>query len=313
MNYGNKLIFLITSIYLFPFFLYAQEGGGSTAPGSGGITFITALPFIDGDNISSLGELVNALFLLALVTGALLAVVKLVIAGATYMLIDVVTKKQSAIASIKGAVLGLLLILSTWLILTQINPDITDSTGINLPVITVPDDEDRDERIIEEMCEDANCKEVACDDGNITQCENKCEEAGETYGEENTHFSEEGTCVIKLPSDEEIEENCDASGGMYIPRSYTYPVREPYCQETDDTNNTTTVSTQSEFIESVNDIENYTSLVLLDDGLYNSELTDDFIEDLTEQCRNIYFGNNVEFYEIEDEDRVGVACFGGNI
>lgn len=215
MNYGNKLIFLITSIYLFPFFLYAQEGGGSTAPGSGGITFITALPFIDGDNISSLGELVNALFLLALVTGALLAVVKLVIAGATYMLSDVVTKKQSAIASIKGAVLGLLLILSTWLILTQINPDITDSTGINLPVITVPDDEDRDERIIEEMCEDAAQCEVKACDGTDEECEQQCEELGEILGSENTHYnSETKDCHYAISDDiadyppETIEESC---------------------------------------------------------------------------------------------------------
>lgn len=207
MNYSSKLAWLIVVIYSFPLFLYAGVGGGSgesdgsTAPGSGDTTFITALPFVDGENISSLGELVNALFSLALVTGALLAVVKLVIAGATYMLSDVVTKKQSAIASIKGAVLGLLLILSTWLILTQINPDITNSTGVNLPTITVPDDYDHsDEARIEEMCNsEEGCSRIMCFVGFGPLCEDICD-AVDGVIEDNT-FPRPNYCVYQNESD----------------------------------------------------------------------------------------------------------------
>lgn len=228
MNYGSKLTFLVSYIYLFPVFLYAQGNGGSTAPGSDSITFTTILPFIGGDpntgtwNIDSLGELVNDLFLLALVTGALLAVVKLVIAGATYMLGDVVTQKQTAIASIKGAVLGLLLILSTWLILTQINPDITSSNGINLSTIVVEDDEDRDEQIIEEMCEgEFSCGAQTCDDTE-TECKEICEGYFEdTFGYDNTHYNKETKTCHYVISDEindypegTIEDTCPEISGQ---------------------------------------------------------------------------------------------------
>lgn len=130
------------------------------------------------------------------------------------MLSDVVTTKQTAIASIKGAVLGLLLILSTYLILTQINPDITDSSGINLSTIVVPDDDDRDEQIIEDMCRGEKCGAQACD-GTETECEEQCEEYSEMLGSENTYYNNKTKACHYIASDniadypsETIEESC---------------------------------------------------------------------------------------------------------
>ncbi len=80
---------------------------------------------------------------------ALLAVVKIIIAGAKYMLSDIVTTKGEAKKDIRGALLGLLLIIGAVIILNTINPALTDgglnikklekvSTTINPPPVAVP-------------------------------------------------------------------------------------------------------------------------------------------------------------------------------
>jgi hypothetical protein len=74
------------------------------------------------DNFS---DFINALYALAIGIAGLLAVVKLIIAGMRYMLSDVVTSKTDAIKDIYGAVFGLLIVLSAYLILYVINPDLT--------------------------------------------------------------------------------------------------------------------------------------------------------------------------------------------
>jgi hypothetical protein len=72
------------------------------------------------------GDYINALYALSISLAALLAVVKIVIAGMKYMLSDVsVTSKSDAISDIQGAVFGLIIVISAVLILTVINPQLT--------------------------------------------------------------------------------------------------------------------------------------------------------------------------------------------
>lgn len=71
---------------------------------------------------------INILYTISISLAALLAVVKIVIAGAKYMLSDVVSNKGDAIKDIQGAVLGLLLILGAVVLLNIINPDLTKTT-----------------------------------------------------------------------------------------------------------------------------------------------------------------------------------------
>lgn len=118
-----------TIITLIPTVVLAQASGEAGALGR-----LTAIPFVDEN--ATIGELVYGLFLLAIVLAAVLAVVKLVIAGVKYMTSDVVTSKQSAIGDIKGAILGLLLILTTIIIVDTINPDIAN-TNLELEPINV--------------------------------------------------------------------------------------------------------------------------------------------------------------------------------
>ncbi len=74
------------------------------------------------------GDYINALYRLSISIAALLAVIKIVAAGAKYMLSDIVTHKEDAKKDIQGALLGLLVIIGAVIILTTINTDITKNT-----------------------------------------------------------------------------------------------------------------------------------------------------------------------------------------
>ena len=75
---------------------------------------------------------INAIYAMFISIAALLAVVKLIVAGVKYMFSDIVTQKSDAKRDIQGALLGLLVVLSAVLILNVINPNLTsfDTSGI---------------------------------------------------------------------------------------------------------------------------------------------------------------------------------------
>ena len=77
-----------------------------------------------------LAAYVNAAFRIALSLGAILAVLRLAYAGYIYMTSEAFHTKNTAKEIIGNAILGLLLLLSIWLILYQINPDL-----LNLDVL----------------------------------------------------------------------------------------------------------------------------------------------------------------------------------
>lgn len=68
---------------------------------------------------------INAIYALSISIAALLAVIKIVIAGVKWMMTDVVTSKGEAKKDIQGALIGLLIVLGAVLILTVINPNLT--------------------------------------------------------------------------------------------------------------------------------------------------------------------------------------------
>ena len=75
-------------------------------------------------NNTNLAVFFNAFFKTALVVGAMLAVLRIGYAGFVYMTTDSFGSKGNARQIIQDAVLGLLLLLSVWLILNQINPNL---------------------------------------------------------------------------------------------------------------------------------------------------------------------------------------------
>jgi len=74
--------------------------------------------------VPSLGEYLNEIFTFTLAIAALLAVIRITMGGITYMTSSSGGATGEARETIKSAVLGLLVILATYLILNQINPDI---------------------------------------------------------------------------------------------------------------------------------------------------------------------------------------------
>jgi hypothetical protein len=98
------------------------------------LIFLPVAAFAQDDNnlvnlpIGETGDFndyINAVYLMFISIAALIAVVKIIIAGVKYMFSDIVTQKSDAKNDIKGALLGLLVVLSAVVILTIINPDLT--------------------------------------------------------------------------------------------------------------------------------------------------------------------------------------------
>lgn len=90
---------------------------------------LVGIPGIPTTN-ATFGDYMNALYALAISLAGLLAVVKIVIAGAKYMLSDIVTSKEDAKKDIKGALFGLLIVLAAALILYVINPQLAQNNII---------------------------------------------------------------------------------------------------------------------------------------------------------------------------------------
>jgi hypothetical protein len=87
---------------------------------------LVEIPGITDGGGASFSEYINFLYILSITIAALLAVIKIVIAGVKYMLTDIVTSKEEAKKDIRKALLGLLLIMGAVLILNVINPQLTE-------------------------------------------------------------------------------------------------------------------------------------------------------------------------------------------
>jgi hypothetical protein len=79
---------------------------------------------------TNLTELVNNGFQIAIIVGASLAVMRIVYGGYLYMFSAAGTQTSKAKVVLKQAVLGLLLLLATYIILNQINPDILNLNAV---------------------------------------------------------------------------------------------------------------------------------------------------------------------------------------
>ena len=86
------------------------------------------------DPSTDINSYINILYALSISIAALLAVIKIIVAGVKYMLSDVVTSKSEAKSDIQGALIGLLVVISAVLILNVINPQLTQTTLFIAPV-----------------------------------------------------------------------------------------------------------------------------------------------------------------------------------
>lgn len=96
--------------------MQAEEGYQPLAPIQSGGTNL-----VDGTNLNSY---LGGIFNLGIVVAAILAVIMIVVAGLEYMTSEAFTNKEAAKNKIKYAIIGLILALGSFLILSTINPDI---------------------------------------------------------------------------------------------------------------------------------------------------------------------------------------------
>lgn len=123
--------FIIIGLFCIPLLLHAAEGG---------FVSLIAIPGIEELSREGIQKYVNVLLRVAIIAAALLAVVKLILAGAQYILSGVVTNKESAKKDIWSALLGLLIVLAAVTLLRTINPSLVDLPALNpLSKITFPE------------------------------------------------------------------------------------------------------------------------------------------------------------------------------
>jgi hypothetical protein len=168
--------------------------------------------------INDFGAYVNALYIFAITVGALLAVLKLVAAGVKYMFSDIVTNKEAAKNDIRGALLGLLIVIGAVVILNTVNPNLTN-VNLNLTDARVDTGDylgDALRRLQDRVAAcraDVNCRMESCTIGVIQDCRRWCESKpggvwypGVVYG---------GTCFYRLEGDDADRRQCEAQNKIW--------------------------------------------------------------------------------------------------
>lgn len=124
------------------------SGGGTSGSSGGGSGFTTPstdfvpLAGIPGLTTTSLNNLnlpglLQTLYKLAITVGALIAVFQITLAGFKYMGSEVITSKEEAKNDISSSLLGLLIILSTALILKTISGDLSLDVFSGAPAVNM--------------------------------------------------------------------------------------------------------------------------------------------------------------------------------
>ncbi len=112
----------IISIFLLSLILIPAQvlAGGEVT----GFRWLVGIPGLEGS--SNFEQYINALYALAISVAALIAVVKIIIAGAKYMMSDIVSSKSEAKEDIRNSLIGLLIIIGAVIILNTVNSNLTN-------------------------------------------------------------------------------------------------------------------------------------------------------------------------------------------
>lgn len=167
-----------------------------TTSHAGDFVNLVGIPGLSGDpTAGGLNDYINALYRLSISIAALLAVIKIVIAGAKYMLSDIVTHKEDAKKDIQGALVGLLIVIGAIIILNTVNTDLTNldltiaTTTVNNQGPTIQELIARQQQQIENSitADQSELQEVSCPYytvlglGNSPRCTRECREMRGRY------------------------------------------------------------------------------------------------------------------------------------
>lgn len=233
--------------YLLLLVLLILPVGVLAAPAT--FTPLVGIPGIDQyTGPGSLNLYINALYRLSISIAALLAVIKIVAAGAKYMLTDIVPAKEEAKKDIQGALIGLLIVIGAIIILNTVNSDLT-KLNLTVPVQEITQGQalekalaDAQKSKADKMCELANiskgerCTTEVCESG---ECTSFCKEQkgiyfkGSDYGwiSEDLDYYDKCTYIAKPNPGNMIE--IERTGDNKIDKQTCEGGREDYRWETD--------------------------------------------------------------------------------
>jgi len=156
MNYKQTIIVILV-YFFFPAFVV---WGAEYQP-------LVGIPGV-GD-ASNFDQYIDALYALSISLAALIAVVKIILAGAKYMLSDQPGDKSSAKDDIRNALIGLLIVIGAVVILNTVNSDLTTLNVLNNATRAVVDDVNRNVVAMQAHCDDLEaigadkrCQPVPC-------------------------------------------------------------------------------------------------------------------------------------------------------
>lgn len=113
------LLFFVSVLLCLPLSTIAADDNQDTQK----FTPLVELPQIT-DEDANIQDYVNGLYTLSITAAVLLVIVKIIGAGAGYVMSDVVTTKEQSKKDIRNALIGLLIILAAVTILNEINPNL---------------------------------------------------------------------------------------------------------------------------------------------------------------------------------------------
>ncbi|MDO8481891.1 MAG: hypothetical protein Q7S75_02310 [bacterium] len=129
----------------------------------------------------NLSNYINSMFKIAISAGAIIAVIRLGVAGYKYMGGDIWHKKEEAKEDIREIFFGLLLLLSIWIILHQINPNILnlnivfpETKLITAPPSSIANVSPADQRVIGMITSDENRVWNILRSGGISRNKGQC-------------------------------------------------------------------------------------------------------------------------------------------
>lgn len=163
-NKIKKILILISSFVLY--FCFFNVTLAATE-----YTLLEKLPVIGG-SVSGFGPYLIGMFKLLIGLAIVLAVLQLAIGGFEYLTTEAFTGKSDARKKIIDAIFGLILILSSYLILKTVNPDLVDQELIIPPVGNLKDGwEESNEEDVQIQCREYNWLGIESEDKNCSERE----------------------------------------------------------------------------------------------------------------------------------------------
>jgi hypothetical protein len=129
IKYVFVVLFFMFGLSILAFKQFNVQGPVSTnmeLRSSGAVTYVALekIPGITDGGEVNMRDFLQRVFEMGIAVAVILAIIMTIYGGIRYMTVESIGGKKSSIGIIQGAIFGLILALSSWVILNSINPDI---------------------------------------------------------------------------------------------------------------------------------------------------------------------------------------------